>query len=62
MPTFSEVERGSTPWRSSSSTIASMYEGVTMITSGSKSTISRAWRSVIPPETGITVQPSRSAP
>ena len=33
-----------------------------MITSGSKSTISCTWRSVIPPDTGITVQPSRSAP
>ena len=39
-----------------------MYDGVTMITSGSKSTISRTCRSVMPPETGITVQPSRSAP
>ena len=39
-----------------------MYEGVTMITSGSKSRISMTCRSVIPPETGTTVQPSRSAP
>ena len=50
------------PWRSSSSTIASMYDGVTMITSGSKSRISSTCRSVMPPETGITVQPSFSAP
>ena len=39
-----------------------MYEGVTMITSGSKSRISMTCRSVIPPETGTTVQPRRSAP
>ncbi len=39
-----------------------MYDGVTMITSGSKSRISVTCRSVIPPDTGTTVQPSRSAP
>ena len=41
----------------SSSTIASMYDGVTMMMSGSKSGISWTWRSVMPPETGTTVQP-----
>ena len=40
----------------------SMYEGVTMMKSGSKSLIRLTWRSVIPPEIGMTVQPSRSAP
>jgi hypothetical protein len=39
-----------------------MYDGVTMITSGSKSAINLTWRSVMPPDMGITVQPSRSAP
>ena len=33
-----------------------------MITSGSKSRMSMTCRSVIPPETGTTVQPSFSAP
>ena len=42
--------------------IASMYDGVTMMMSGRKSLIRLTWRSVIPPETGTTVQPSRSAP
>ena len=50
------------PCRSISSMIDSMYDGVTMMNSGSKSLISVTCRSVIPPETGITVQPSRSAP
>ena len=62
MPTCSDVARGSTPCRSISSTIASMYDGVTMMTSGSKSRISITCRSVMPPDTGITVQPSASAP
>ena len=62
MPTCKLVLRGSTPCRSISSTIASRYDGVTMITSGSKSRISVTWRSVIPPDTGITVQPNASAP
>ena len=62
MPISSDVERGSTPWRRISSTIASMYDGVTMMIRGSKSTISRTCRSVMPPETGTTVQPSFSAP
>ncbi len=62
MPVRSEVLRGSIPWRSISSSSVSMYEGVTMITSGRKSWISRTWRSVIPPDAGTTVQPSRSAP
>jgi hypothetical protein len=33
-----------------------------MMMSGLKSVISCTWRSVMPPETGITVQPSASAP
>ena len=33
-----------------------------MMTSGSKSWISCTWRAVMPPETGMTVQPSFSAP
>ncbi len=39
-----------------------MYEGVTMIASGRKSAISWIWRSVMPPDIGMTVHPSRSAP
>ena len=62
MPTCREVVAGSTPCRRISSTIASMYDGVTMITSGRKSRISVTCRSVIPPDTGITVQPNASAP
>ena len=62
MPICSDDSRGSRPWRRISSTIASMYDGVTMMIRGSKSVISRTWRSVMPPETGTTVQPSRSAP
>ncbi len=57
-PTSREVDRGSTPCRSNSSSRVSMYEGVTMITSGRKSWISRTCRAVMPPEAGITVQPS----
>ena len=53
---------GRAPTRSISSTIERKYDGVTMITRGSKSAISCTWRSVMPPETGTTVQPSRSAP
>ena len=56
------VERGSTPWASISSRIARKYDGVTMTTRGSKSRMSCTCRSVIPPLTGTTVQPSRSAP
>jgi hypothetical protein len=33
-----------------------------MMVEGLKSVISCTWRSVMPPETGTTVQPSRSAP
>ncbi len=62
MPISRLVERGSTPWLSISSRIARKYDGVTMITRGSKSTISCTCRGVIPPDTGTTVQPSRSAP
>ena len=39
-----------------------LEEGVTMMMSGSKSSISCTWRSVKPPPTGITVQPRCSAP
>jgi len=39
-----------------------MYDGVTMMTSGRRSLMSSTCRSVIPPDTGITVQPNRSAP
>ena len=39
-----------------------MYDGVTMMIAGSKSWISCTCRGVMPPETGTTVQPSRSAP
>ena len=62
MPTSSAVERGSMPCRSISSSIARKYDGVAITTRGAKSTISCTWRSVIPPLTGTTVQPSRSAP
>jgi hypothetical protein len=33
-----------------------------MMMSGLKSLISITWRSVMPPDTGMTVQPSSSAP
>ncbi len=33
-----------------------------MMTSGARSVMSWTWRAVIPPEAGITVHPSRSAP
>ncbi len=62
MPTCNDVVRGSTPCRSISSTTASMYDGVTIMTSGSKSRMSITCRSVMPPDTGITVQPNASAP
>ena len=62
IPICSDDSRGSSPWRRISSTIASMYDGVTMMIRGPKSAISRTWRSVMPPETGTTVQPSFSAP
>ena len=39
-----------------------MYVGVTMMTSGRRSRMSSTCRSVMPPETGMTVQPSSSAP
>ena len=50
------------PCRSISSAIASMYDGVTMMMSGSKSRISWTCCSVCPPDIGITVAPSFSAP
>ena len=62
MPILSEHLRGSMPCRSISSAIASMYDGVTMMMSGLKSTMSCTCRSVMPPDIGITVQPSFSAP
>ena len=62
MPISSDVLRGSTPWASISSRIERKYDGVTMITRGSKSRISWTCRGVMPPEIGTTVQPSRSAP
>jgi hypothetical protein len=39
-----------------------MYDGVTMMMSGLKSWMSCTWRSVMPPDIGITVAPSFSAP
>ena len=39
-----------------------MYVGVTMMISGSKSRISCTCRAVMPPDAGITTQPTRSAP
>ena len=62
MPKRRDEAAGSSPWRSISSMIASMYDGVTMMMSGRKSRIRVTWRSVIPPETGTTVQPSFSPP
>ena len=62
MPTSSEHVAGSMPCRSISSAMASMYDGVTMITVGLKSVISCTCFSVWPPDIGITVQPSFSAP
>ena len=62
MPTSRLVSFGSTPCASSSSRIDRKYDGVTMITRGRKSMISCTCRSVMPPLTGTTVQPSRSAP
>ena len=62
MPISRLVDRGSTPWASIWSRIARKYDGVTMITRGPKSTISCTCRSVMPPETGTTMQPNASAP
>ena len=62
MPISSEHAAGSMPCRSISSAIASMYDGVTMITDGLKSWMSCTCFSVCPPDIGITVQPSFSAP
>ena len=62
MPILSEVFLASMRCRSISSTIASMYDGVTMMMLGLKSAMSWTWRSVMPPDMGITVQPSFSAP
>ena len=62
MPTFSDDAAGSMPCRSNSSSRVSMYVGVTMMISGRRSLISCTWREVMPPEAGMTVQPSFSAP
>ena len=62
IPISSEVDRGSMPCASISSSTLRKYDGVTMITRGWKSTISWTCRAVMPPLTGTTVQPSRSAP
>ena len=62
IPISSDDDRGSTPCAAISSRIARKYDGVTMITRGWKSSMSCTWRSVMPPETGTTVQPSGSAP
>jgi hypothetical protein len=62
MPILSDESRGVRPCRSISSAIASMYDGVTMMMSGLKSWMSCTWRSVMPPDIGITVAPSFSAP
>ena len=62
MPIWSDDDFGSMPWRSISSAIASMYDGVTMITVGLKSVISWTCFSVRPPDIGMTVHPSFSAP
>ena len=62
MPTSRLVERGSMPWRTSSSISTCMYDGVTMMMFGFRSWISWTCFSVCPPDIGITVQPARSAP
>ena len=62
MPIDNEQVFGSIPCRSISSAIASMYDGVTMMMSGLKSAISWTCFSVWPPDIGITVAPSFSAP
>ena len=60
--TLSDVSRGSSPASSNASAIVSRYDGVHMIASGSKSRMSCTCRAVCPPETGMTVAPSRSMP
>jgi hypothetical protein len=62
MPMASELWLASSPARSNSSRMVSMYVGVTMMTRGRRSQMSLTCRPVMPPEAGITVQPSRSAP
>ncbi|MNW02050.1 hypothetical protein D3C71_1977790 [compost metagenome] len=62
MPICSELSRGSTPWRTNSSLITCMYDGVTMMMLGAKSRISCTCFSVCPPDIGTTVHPARSAP
>ena len=62
MPILSELSRGSSPWRTNSSLMTCMYDGVTMMMLGPKSRISCTCFSVWPPDMGITVQPARSAP
>ena len=62
IPTRSEHAAGSMPRRCISSIRFRQYDGVTRMMRGSKSAISVTCRSVWPPDTGTTVQPSRSAP
>jgi len=62
IPIRSDVSRGSRPRSVISSTIERKYDGVTMMIRAPKSRIRSTCRSVIPPDTGTTVQPSRSAP
>jgi hypothetical protein len=62
MPIDSEQVFGSMLCRSISSAIASMYDGVTMMMSGLKSVMSCTCFSVCPPDMGMTVAPSFSAP
>ncbi len=62
MPTRSDERFASRPWRSNSSAIASMYDGVTMMMSGLKSLMSCTCRSVMPPPSGMTQAPSASPP
>ncbi len=62
MPVLSEQPGPSSPWRSNSSAMVSMYEGVTMISSGLKVDDQLHLPFGLPPEIGTTVQPRRSAP
>jgi hypothetical protein len=62
IPIRNDVSRGSSPRAAISSTIARKYDGVTMMIRAPKSRIRSTCRSVIPPDTGTTVHPSRSAP
>ncbi len=59
---FSDVEAGSMPCLIMASAMVSRYVGVARMASGLKSWMSVIWRSVWPPEIGMTVQPRASAP